>query len=258
MLLRTDQIIVKTNHVRAKNSADLEALKDSLRQHGQRVPIGVFQDDNLAFVLLYGFSRLQAAKELGWQWIDVVICSAPGDEADLILTQYVENNFRWGLTYFDRCQAYQAMKDTGMTQASIAKLVGKSEAEISLSLKFLSASGAVVAAVVDGSISPSAAEPLLSLSKEDQERLIDAAVRAKTVKKINDLVRADKRKNDLKAEAVERAGEDEDPLEIMVIMATEQALKAVHDVANTLAALGGKTQAVTYAIWKLQEAAKDL
>lgn len=67
MKIGVEKIIVK-QRIR-KDLGDLEPLKNSLSTHGQLHPIVITPKN----VLISGERRLTAAKELGWQEIDVLV-----------------------------------------------------------------------------------------------------------------------------------------------------------------------------------------
>jgi ParB family chromosome partitioning protein len=73
MEMRIDQIRIK-KRVR-KNLGDLESLKKSLQQYGLMNPIMV----NGKNELIAGHRRLEAAKLLGWEFIEAMVMDKAGE-----------------------------------------------------------------------------------------------------------------------------------------------------------------------------------
>jgi hypothetical protein len=84
----------------------------------------------------------------------------------------------------------------------------------------------------EGRISPSAVEPILVQSWEDQERLIGPAVAAKTVRKVRALVNADRMQQ--RPEVRETSIPEElDPLELLVLDELEEAMRHLRIAQET-------------------------
>lgn len=63
-----DDLILDPRNARKHPDKNLVAIKTSLKKFGQQKPIVV----SVGGVVVAGNGTLQAAKELGWEWIDVV------------------------------------------------------------------------------------------------------------------------------------------------------------------------------------------
>ncbi len=94
---------IKISHRHRKDPGDLQALADSIRQHGLLHPIGVGPDHEL----LFGLRRLLACRDLlGWTTIPVLVF-------DLLLpdeAQYAENVVRKDLTFSERVALGKALE----------------------------------------------------------------------------------------------------------------------------------------------------
>lgn len=216
----------------AQDDNELPELARSMREDGQVVPISVYPV-NGTYVLRFGHRRLAAAKMNGDQTIKAIIETPPEDQIELLLAQYAENEHRKGITYMDKASLYKQIKDLGKSQAWIAEKFGVSTTYVSLALATLRADPKLQQAIVDGLLSPSAIEPMLSLSAEDQAALADAAIAAKTVSKITDLVRANtntSRKFGDTARQNDGIKDDIDPLEYMILGDIDAALESLDSI----------------------------
>lgn len=209
---------------------DVQAMADSMTINGQVEPITVHsKNGNGQYIVDDGHRRLAAAKLIGLDALDVVVKDAPEDRAAF---QFVVNEHRKGLSYSERAEAIRTMINTGKTQAEVARITGLSETEVSLALSALKACPKILDAVNTGVLAPSAIEPLLSLSNDDQEALADAAIKEKTVRKITALVKTYKARKALASAPVSSSNDDDNPFDSMVLEALTQA-------RDTLAALSG-------------------
>lgn len=177
------------NNVRSVDANDpaFAELVDSMATNGQMVEIRVYQGQD-CWVTVAGHRRVAAARALGWTHIRAVIEEQPAQDYVLI-EQYIENEHRQNMNLLEKARVYEHLRLLGMSQKDIATRLGKSPSEISVALSLLRAAPAVQDAVNSGKLSASAIEPLISLSQEDQECLLPAALEAKTVKKISALVK---------------------------------------------------------------------
>ena len=214
----------------------LDELVESLRNDGQKIEIRVYPDGRGRYIVMAGHRRLQAATQLGWNTIRAVVETAPENEVELLVSQFTENEIRSPMQYLEKANIYARMKALGYTQRAIAKQFGLTDAEISLALSLRKASPKIQKAVNDGIITPSAAEPLLSQSFDVQEELADAAIQAKTVRKIAALVRASKSKKDsmvMELDNEQPVPEDADPMESIALEGLNEALANLRMVEQT-------------------------
>jgi ParB family chromosome partitioning protein len=236
---------IKSNgNVRLNDNLDVTPLVESLRVTKQFEPIQVYRQ-NGHYVLIDGHRRLAAAVQLGWEEIDANVQENPDD---MVTAQYVINEHRKGLTQLEKAQAYQQMKNGGISQAEIARNVGVSEAEVSLCLALLRADPKLQDAVNTGRLAPSAIEPMLSLSQEEQGRLADAAIQAKTVRKISALVKAEKQHSGLSEKKVAPKVADQDPMEDLVCSTLADATENIQAVLS----LGVRTDASVVCVAELR------
>ncbi|PWC79167.1 hypothetical protein TSH64_02990 [Azospirillum sp. TSH64] len=118
---------------------DLASLAASLDRHGLKQPIGVQQQANGEYLLVWGERRWRAARSLGWPTITAVLTA--GDPLEVAL---VENVQRVDLSPFEQSDALQGLKERhGYTDEALAGIVGKDRSMISKLLRLQSLPGLV-------------------------------------------------------------------------------------------------------------------
>lgn len=120
--LSVDQIS-KTENSRTKIK-DVSGLMESIRNNGLLQPIGVCEDKNGKFKIVFGNRRLEAVKKLGMKEIDVVVLDKQNDK-DFILKNLVENIQREDISYAEIGRLCDKLKnDFEMTESEIAVYLG--------------------------------------------------------------------------------------------------------------------------------------
>jgi ParB family chromosome partitioning protein len=219
-----------------QNTTGMDELVESMRTNGQEIEIRVYPDGHGRYILKAGHRRLQAATQLGWDTIRAVIEIAPENEVELLVSQFTENDVRSPMRYLEKANIYARMKELGHNQRAIARQFGLSDADVSLALSLLKASPKIQKAVNDGIITPSAAEPLLSQPVDVQEELADAAIQARTVRKVAALVHASKSKKEsmtMELDNEQPVPEDADPMESVALEGLNEALANLRMVEQT-------------------------
>lgn len=118
---------------------DLASLAASLDRHGLKQPIGVQQQANGEYLLVWGERRWRAARALGWPTITAVLTA--GDPLEVAL---VENVQRVDLSPFEQSDALQGLKVRhGYTDEALAGIVGKDRSMISKLLRLQSLPGVI-------------------------------------------------------------------------------------------------------------------
>ncbi|MGH2559756.1 MAG: ParB/RepB/Spo0J family partition protein [Thermomicrobiales bacterium] len=169
----------------------LEALVESIRTHGVIQPLLVKQStDDSRYVLIAGERRWRAARLAGLRSVPIVVKdAAPQAMLELAL---VENVVRADLSPLEEAAAYrQLVDDFGLTQADVAKRVGRSRVSVTNTLRLLSAPDGVQTALTLGQITEGHARALLGLpSAADQLALLDSLIsRGWTVRQTEAAVR---------------------------------------------------------------------
>ncbi len=183
---------------------DLQALAESIREHGVIQPLLVSSSDSEGmYQLVAGERRLRAARLAGLERVPVVVKEAASRE--LLELALVENLQREDLNPLEEAQAFRRLaEEFGMTQEMIAGRVGRSRAAVANAMRLVALSDEIKASLVSGEISEGHARALLGL--EDEAARHDAwrqsVARGLTVREIEELVRrwpAGARKRDVVA-----------------------------------------------------------
>ncbi len=113
----------------------LKELSQSIADHGILQPLLVQREED-HFRLIAGERRLRAAQEAGLSKVPCVITEkSPAEAAKLSL---IENLQREDLTYFEEATAYRRlMEEFSLTQAEIARAMGKDPSTIANKLRLL-------------------------------------------------------------------------------------------------------------------------
>jgi ParB family chromosome partitioning protein len=119
------------------------------------------------YQLIAGERRWRAAQKLGWQKISAVIKEA--DDRTLLTLALVENLQRDNLSAIEEATSYQRLLDEfQLSQADIARLVGRDRSTIANALRLLKLPLEVTEMVNDGRLSEGHARALLGLGDRGQ------------------------------------------------------------------------------------------
>jgi ParB family chromosome partitioning protein len=168
--LRTVAIdaIVPNPH-QPRSAMDEEALDElaaSIEEHGLIQPLIVNDSGDENYTLIAGERRWRAARRAGLTHVPVVVKEAsPQGMLELAL---IENIQRADLNPLEEAAAYRQLLDEfGLTQAQVAKRVGKSRPAVGNTVRLLELPEKVRQAVVSGEISGGHARAILRLSTEE-------------------------------------------------------------------------------------------
>ena len=147
---------------------ELQALSDSLSEHGILQPLTVRELDSGYYQIIAGERRWRAARMAGITEVPAVIIEA--DDKKAMELALVENLQRQDLNAVEEALGYQSlMSDFGLTQEETAKRVGKSRPAVANSLRLLTLCPGVLEKVRDGSLSAGHARAVLSLKSEKKQ-----------------------------------------------------------------------------------------
>jgi len=179
----------------AMDTAELEELAESIRQHGVLQPLLVSRVDTSrdapTYQVIAGGRRLQAARIAGLTHVPVVVKeTTPRQALELAL---VENIQRADLNPLEEAEAYRRLVDEfGLSQGDLGARLGRSRSAVANSLRLLSLSEEMKASLAGGEISEGHARALLGLPEEGTRRRLWKEVVRKglSVRQTEALVRA--------------------------------------------------------------------
>jgi ParB family chromosome partitioning protein len=150
---------------------ELSELSDSIREFGVIQPIIVKRDGRGQYTVIAGERRLRATALAGLKKIPAIVRDA--DERDSALLALVENVQREALNYMEEAVAYKRlMEDYGLTQAEIAKRVGKQQSTISNKIRILALPTEVRQALAENRLTERHARALLKVSADTVRKQI--------------------------------------------------------------------------------------
>ena len=158
----------------------LEDLALSIKEYGLLNPITVTKVDDY-YEILAGERRYRASLRNGLQSIDAIVKDY--EEKDIEVLSLIENVQREDLSAIEEAAAYKKLSDSfGLTQDEIAQKMGKSRSYIANTIRLLKLNEEEKSALSQGTISPSQARSLLSLSDEEKRtQALDDYINKKAV-----------------------------------------------------------------------------
>lgn len=147
---------------------ELQALADSIEEHGIIQPLTVRELHNGYYQIIAGERRWRAARLANLAEVPVVIIEA--DDKKAMELALIENLQRQDLNPVEEALGYRSlMQDYGLTQEDAAKRVGKSRPAVANALRLLSLAPEVLEKIRDGSLSAGHARAVLSLKSEKKQ-----------------------------------------------------------------------------------------
>jgi len=162
---------------RSFTDSELRELAESIRENGLLQPLVVRPSPGIPdrFELVAGERRFRAVSQLGWEHVPVLVRDA-SDETLLVLA-LVENLQREALNPLEEAEGYKALVEKfSMTQADIARAVGKDRSTVANILRLLHLPPSVRKLLEAGSLTMGHARALLAV--DDPVRAGDLARKA--------------------------------------------------------------------------------
>jgi len=132
-------------------------------------------DDLDGFMLIAGERRLRAAKMAGLKKIKAVVATI--DKKRYREFALIENIQREDLSPLELAHSYKELiEDYGITHEELAKIVKKSRAHITNTLRLLGLGDYAKEALMDGRISAGHAKVLVGLDEDEQRVMVDSIV----------------------------------------------------------------------------------
>lgn len=185
-----DQIIPNPNQPRQVFDAEpLKELADSIQTYGVIQPIQVRKLDANLYELVSGERRLRASKIAKLKTVPAIVVSI--NDQDSAVLAIIENVQREDLNYFEEAESYQQLiKYYHMTQAQVAKLIGKSQSFVANKLRLIKMDDEVIHTIKDAGLSERHARALLKVPDKDIQIEVIHQIKKKdlNVKKTENLV----------------------------------------------------------------------
>ena len=148
---------------------ELQALADSISQHGVIQPLTVRQMETGYYQIIAGERRWRASRIAGLTEIPAVILEA--DDRKAMELALIENLQRQDLNPVEEALGYQSlMKEYGLTQEEVATQVAKSRPAVANALRLLSLCPEVLEQVKSGTLTAGHARAILTLKSEKQQQ----------------------------------------------------------------------------------------
>ena len=153
------------------DQTEIQELAQTISEHGLLQPIVVREFRPGEYEIIAGERRFRAVKLLQWEKIPAIVEKmTDAESASLAL---IENLQRAQLSPVEEAQAYkQLMEFNNLTQAALAKGMGKSQSFVANKLRLLKLIKPVQNAILDGRITERHGRALLSLDADQQRTLL--------------------------------------------------------------------------------------
>lgn len=153
------------------DQTEIQELAQTISEHGLLQPIVVREFRPGEYEIIAGERRFRAVKLLRWEKIPAIVEKmTDAESASLAL---IENLQRAQLSPVEEAQAYkQLMEFNHLTQATLAKGMGKSQSFVANKLRLLKLIKPVQNAILDGRITERHGRALLSLDEDQQRTLL--------------------------------------------------------------------------------------
>lgn len=144
------------------DEVELQALADSIAQHGLLQPLAVRDMGNGYYQIIAGERRWRACRLAGLSKVPVTVVEA--DDRTVMELALVENLQREDLNPMEEAEGYRVLlEEYGLTQEQAAQQVGKSRSAVANALRLLTLSDEVRALVENGELTAGHARALLTL-----------------------------------------------------------------------------------------------
>ena len=151
---------------------ELEALSQSIAQHGIIQPLTVRKSENGFYQIIAGERRWRAARMAGLEEVPVTVIEA--DDKTVLELALIENLQRQDLNPMEEALGYkQLMEEYGLTQDQVSQRVDKSRPAVANALRLLNLPASITQMVASGTLSAGHARAVLVLkSRSDQEQAV--------------------------------------------------------------------------------------
>lgn len=187
--IKLDQIVPNRYQPRKVfNQDEIRELAQTIDEHGLLQPIVLREYEPAKYEIIAGERRYRSMKMLGWETTPAILKKMTDEEsASLAL---IENLQRAQLSSVEEAQAYRQLMDLNhLTQAALAKGMGKSQSFVANKLRLLKLITPVQTAILDHRISERHGRALLDLDESQQRTMLMRIVNERlTVRQTEDEV----------------------------------------------------------------------
>lgn len=170
------------------NEEALNELAVSIKEHGIFQPV-LLKKSIHGYEIVAGERRCRAAKIAGLEEVPAIIVDFTDDQ--MMEIALLENIQREDLNAIEEAQAYQTMMDRfEITQAELAKRIGKSRTYITNTLRLLNLPEKIQEYVLQGMLTMGHARALITLDKDKALSIAKRAIDEKlTVREVENIVK---------------------------------------------------------------------
>jgi len=193
-----------TDNIR-KQYDDIEILARSIERDGQLQAIGVIEQENGTFNMLYGFRRLNAFLFLCSEGKDFNQIEAKITTGDPAIIQLIENIHRDNLKPEELENALHQLIISGLTQKEIAERLNIRQSKVSDALAAKKTRDALKEKDIDTSkLSTTAVSAMRSVPDEKQKEVVEKVKqKGSTVKAVKEVIGQGKKRADRKPPEIE-------------------------------------------------------
>lgn len=153
----------------------IEELAGTIAEHGLLQPIVLREYEPDKYEIIAGERRFRAVTSLHWQTVPAIIQKM--DDRETASMALVENLQRQDLTAIEEATAYENLMELNtLTQAKLAKEMGKSQSFVANKLRLLKLNPTVQKAIAQREISERHGRALLPLAYEDQPAAVQKVI----------------------------------------------------------------------------------
>lgn len=147
----------------------LEALSESIVQHGILQPLTVREMENGYYQIIAGERRWRAARLAGLREIPAIVIEADDKKATELAL--IENLQREDLNPVEEAMGYsRLLEEYGMTQEDAAKRVGKSRPAVANALRLLQLQPEILEMVKTGALTAGHARAILTIKEPKKQK----------------------------------------------------------------------------------------
>lgn len=169
--------MIETNPSQPRKAFDknsIAELAQSIKENGLIQPIMV-RPSKTGYAIVAGERRFKAFQLLRRDTIPAIVADTSADDSENL--SLIENIQRMDLSAIEEALAYQSLlANQGLTQAQLAKKIGKSQSAIANKLRLLQLSQEVITAISEKKITERHGRSLLGVDEEKQKEILNRII----------------------------------------------------------------------------------